>query len=357
MTSFSVIIFRIALSILLFGLSFVSALVPGLLREYGEGFFLLNVFASAGILMGLSLGSKEVNNDQGEYQNLTFVFLLSFLLMIAAEKITLPDCFDTCKPSFSYQPVSLLNTNDDDYDDDNEGDNFELISNNNIIECASNDNIDNDLEIGNNNNNKEEEEVDDDDDRILEDNPLISEHHNHNISNRLNNHRFIPIIALIIAASNSLLEGIYVGSQTHSNYGIMLRVFIKQSLTSYTFGAMLEYFHAPKSSFLSFIVTYSASVPIGIGIGTIITAILTSLNNSDHRLLLLYKSLKVSMMWSQVIAGGVYLYISAMHLLPIQMKSALFAETSHYRNETICKVVTIFFGYILASFACIYFVF
>ena len=285
----TVIVFRIAISIAVGGLSAIFFFIPGLLRDKSQSYFRYLCFLCSGISIGLSMLSlplEAIFYLGGNYVVVFLLMSLSFLVLIVFEVLAaggLTSFTSSFSSNYTYDTLSH----------DEESDSILEEFNDNQIEMVQT----GDTNTTTNNNNDD-----------IEGNAISS-----SPTNRINNTRYnastaglkrhFPSIILVVTVVYACLDGFTMGSHEHAEYGNMIRLITQKAVIALVLATFLEFLEAPMKYFMTFLISFSLAAPAGILIGSLVS------DNNDVIISILYGI-------SAAVCSGVLLYLGATQILP-----------------------------------------
>jgi len=293
----TVIVFRIAISIAVGGLSAIFFFIPGLLRDKSQSYFRYLCFLCSGISIGLSMLSlplEAIFYLGGNYVVVFLLMSLSFLILIVFEVLAAGGLTSfTSSFSSNYSYDTLINNDDD------ENDSILEEFNDNQIEMVPTSDANNDDLEGMNVAS------------VAASNTTTTTtkntKYNTTSTSTAGLKRHFPSIILIVTVIYACLDGFTMGSHEHDEYGNMIRLISQKAVISLVLATFLEFLEAPIKYFMTFLISFSLAAPTGILLGSLV---------SDHNdiITLLYGI-------SAAVCSGVLLYLGATQILPAGVMS------------------------------------
>ncbi|KAJ1433837.1 Zinc/iron permease [Ochromonadaceae sp. CCMP2298] len=273
-----VMLFRLSAAFCVLGLSLISFLVAGLLKERSAAQFSALHSFSAGLMLGTAFlfadpdGLADISAEM--FMNAVYISLLGFVLMVGVEYFTTASLYD-------YEPLGDV------------VDHVEMVAH---------------AHKGLITDTEDPEECSPDHPEFSPDfmdmkaPPGVE-------SIALRSFKFYPFILLISASTSDMLSGLHFTTREHSGAAVLLVMAAHKALMACAFGTMLEASTAPRSIVLYFMFTYSFSSPVGIVLGAVLSETVSV--SSGSAAALKYTDLIVT-----ALTAGVYLYTATMRLIP-----------------------------------------
>jgi hypothetical protein len=273
-----VLLFRLSAAFCVLGLSLISFLVAGLLKERSAAQFSALYSFSAGLMLGTAFlfadpdGLADISAEM--FMNAVYISLLGFVLMIGVEYFTTASLYD-------YESL---------------GDAVDHVEMTHVTHAHETHKglITEDLE---------EYSAEFSPEFMNTKAPSGVE------SIALRSFKFYPFILLISASTSDMLSGMHFTTREHSGVAVLLVMAAHKALMACAFGTMLEASTAPRSIVLYFMFTYSFSSPVGIVLGAVLSETVSV--SSGSAAALKYTDLIVT-----ALTAGVYLYTATMRLIP-----------------------------------------
>lgn len=277
----TVILFRVAISIAVGGLSAIFFFIPGLLRDKNQLYFRYLCFLCSGISIGLSLLSlplEAIFYLNGNYVVVFLLMSLSFLILIVFEVLAAGGLTSFTSSFTSNYTYDTLNNEESD----------------SILEEYNDNQIEMLPIVGD----------DDEEKTSIAQFPNTNGTKNIKFSNSTTTglKRHFPSIILVVTVVYACLDGFTMGSHEHAAYGNLIRLISQKAVISLVLATFLEFLEAPMKYFMTFLVSFSLAAPVGILIGSL-------LSNHNDFIIFLYGI-------SAAICSGVLLYLGATQILP-----------------------------------------